>query len=215
MDEDFVRALVSQMDASSKEMEQMLDSWDSDETEEAGDIPILRVPLVGVVKAELTINNGEQDLTFRIARYRRDKDKKLPPELFWVDVRSPGARYGYLPVAMIRCTYTKGDGFVPEYEFVLRNTHMAVKDPVVMYAAHLTYLMLSGVRFRTDAWTDCLLIEREPTDRYEFQQVTRCMRCGRKLTKPASIDQGFGPRCARGLAEQFKYDTTVVRWLKP
>lgn len=203
------------------------------------DVPVFKIPLIGVRNAKVTINNGEQDISFAIRHFRRDKDKKLPPEYLRVDVKRPGTD---LPVGRILCKYpdpeldedgnpvpvemeldAQGNSTghpvslpMAEYQFVLSPHPLRVKDPQIIYAAHLTYLMLSGVKIHREPWVDCLLIDREPTDRYELQPVEACMYCGRTLYKPSSIDSGFGPICGRRLESQFKgYDTTVVQWVRP
>lgn len=203
------------------------------------DVPVFKVPLIGVRNARVTINNGEQDISFAIRHFRRDKNRKLPPEYLRVDVKRPGTD---LPVGRILCKYPDpelGEDGLPvpvemeldaqgretghpvslpmaEYQFILSPHRLCVKDPQIIYAAHLTYLMLSGVKIHREPWTDCLLIEREPTNRYELQPVDACMYCGRLLYKPSSIDSGFGPICGARLENQFKgYDTTVVQWKRP
>lgn len=65
------------------------------------------------------------------------------------------------------------------------------------YAAHLCFLALTGTDLEQDAYTDVLGVHRQPSSKYTIQPVTRCVRCARKLTAPASIDAAFGPDCQR------------------
>jgi len=45
--------------------------------------------------------------------------------------------------------------------------------------------------------------------------VTRCARCGRKLTDPVSIKRGYGPVCwERVQAEKPVKKEDIVNWLK-
>jgi hypothetical protein len=47
------------------------------------------------------------------------------------------------------------------------------------------------------AWYFERLIQQQgKVDGVEVWHVSRCGRCGRKLTDPSSIDSGFGPECA-------------------
>jgi hypothetical protein len=204
---------------------------------------LIPIPLVGVTKAEITINNGNHDVTIRVARWRpKEKNnlhKKRPPKWFWVDVRDPGTTFGYTPVAVIHCDYENPEEAdrideddssdeslgssevkelvvpfaIPDYRFELRNDSRRTTDRAVIYAAHLVFLRLSGTNLATEPWKDACGIQRDPTDRYEFQAVTSCMRCGRKLVKPSSIGDGFGPICAGIL--RTKYDTKTLKWKRP
>lgn len=221
--------LLAKLEANNAAMEARLDEIDGGAGQ---DVPVFKVPLIGVRNAGVTINNSEQDISFAIRHYRRDKNKKLPPEFLRVDLKRPGTD---LPVARILCQYPLDEngqqipfemeldkngnetGYpvtlpMAEYKFILSPHPSRVKDPQIIYAAHLVYLMLSGVKIHREPWVDCLLIDRLPTDRYELQPVDACMYCGRTLYKPASIDSGFGPICGARLQKQFAYDTTVVRW---
>lgn len=243
--------LLAQIAAHNAALEAKIEQQALENEQGGGDL--FPIPLVGVTKAEITINNGETDVTILIKRYRpnekKDKlERKRPPKWFWVNVRDVHSRFGDRPVAIIRCVYEnpaeadridedessddqpsvfgpearelKVPFAIPEYKFELRNprnldgsTIQPVTDRAVIYAAHLVFLRLSGVNLATEQWTDACGILREPTDRYEFQRVTSCMACGRKLVKPSSIDDGFGPICSAKLKK--KYDTKTLKWKRP
>jgi hypothetical protein len=188
---------------------------------------MIKAPLIGLKKAELTINNGTYDLTFKIKAWWKDlsttggldsRGRKAAhelPDLFWMDARNPGSRYGYSPVGIITPEYKPGD--IPTWKFQLSNKpdHIRVTSPGVIFAAHLCFLRLSGVDIEQQTWTDATGRERQPTSKYEIQAVTSCMCCGRKLVKPSSIDLGFGPVCRKRIAEGFGYDTRVFQWVRP
>lgn len=234
--------LLAQLAEERARLEAQIEQMAQD-NEETGSGDLFPIPLVGVTKAEVTVNNGTNDVTVRVMRYRpkepKDLHKKRPPKWFWVDLRDFGTQYGYSKVAVIHCDYqdpaeadrideddstdeTPSPGAekvlavpfqIPSYRFELRNSPDRITDRAAIYAAHLVFLRLTGVNISQEKWTDATGVEREPTDRYEFQRVIACMRCGRKLVKPSSIDDGFGPVCSAKLKK--KYDTKTLKWKRP
>ncbi len=52
-----------------------------------------------------------------------------------------------------------------------------------------------AVSFKAFAWLWANVSNTQVLDKVELRHEGRCGRCGRKLTTPVSIDQGFGPEC--------------------
>jgi hypothetical protein len=182
--------------------------------------PQLRIPILGLRKAAVTINNGENDLTFFVERFPRWKrgtpEEKIPPaKRYMIDVRDRGGPGTSDPVAVVLCIYPNGEDKLPEYGLMLSKSPKRATDPQVLYAMQIVYLSLTGIDTRTEVWVDALGIERSPTKRYEIQPGSNCTWCGLPLYKPSSIDRQYGPICAKNLAKKFEYDTTVVKWVRP
>jgi len=182
-------------------------------------IQILR-PLLGLKKAELTINNGTYDMTFVVEGHWKDMPgkrgsdrKKNHEQADWhfVSVHSPGTQYKTTPVAVIFPKFGPGANGLPEYVFKLSTNKRATKLVPIIYAAHIVFLQLSGVNIQHEEWIDATGQKKAPTNKYEIQAVTSCMCCGRQLYKPSSIDRGFGPVCAVRIAKAFGYDTKAFR----
>lgn len=215
MDKAEVEALLAKVTASNDALKGQLEAAASGDL-----IPQLRVPLLGLRKASVTINNGEQDLTFFVERFPRWKRGTEPEKIpvarrYMIDVRDRGGPNTADPCSVVLCTYPNGEDKLPEYGLMLSKSSRRVTDPVVLYAMHIVYLTLIGQDVRTETWVDALERHREPTNDYEVQPGANCTWCGLPLTKPASIDRRYGPICAANLAKKFAYDTTVVKWVRP
>jgi len=62
----------------------------------------------------------------------------------------------------------------------------------------------NDVRWRGFNWVWWHLVYKRPLPEYvEIRHCNTCGRCGRELTRPDSIDRGYGPMCAEllGLSE--------------
>jgi hypothetical protein len=148
-------------------------------------------------RVELTIDNGSRHQSTRFTAWRKGCAGKPvgEPTLYFVDTR--GASGLWSPVAVIRVYY--GSDGERSYRF-----EPPKGDPVslpALYAAHLTFLYLIGIDPGRQAFVDLQGRRREPCREYVIQPISACLRCGRKLTAPASIETAYGPECQKLVAD--------------
>lgn len=148
-------------------------------------------------RAVVTIDNGAQHVTFRFAAWARGGRQGSgydEPELYFVDL--DGQPYGQrVTVARVKVYHSAGGA--RSYRF--HPVSGPEVTPALLYAAHVCFLHLTGLDTSVHAWRDVRGVHRQPTDRYTLRPMAACLRCGRKLTAPASIDHALGPECRRAV----------------
>lgn len=157
-------------------------------------------------RIEVTIDNGQRHQTTRFTAWAKGcKGQPVDePSLYFVDTKSNGL---WSPVAVVRVYHGAG---ARSYRFEPpRGTPVS---PAALYAAHLTFLYLTGIDPAAQVFLDLHGRKRGPCPEYAVQQVNCCVRCGRKLTAPASIEAAYGPECHRLVLDaQRRRHTTPLR----
>jgi hypothetical protein len=124
-------------------------------------------------KATLTLVSEKTGAryTYKVTRIKAEDDP--PAELWFVKVMyGPDNEEDFVYIGCIR----PNTGFYPT-----RKSKLAPDD----------------IRVRTWKWFwNKISMQRMP-DKVEVWHEGRCCRCGRKLTVPASIDNGIGPECMK------------------
>lgn len=143
-------------------------------------------------RIEVTIDNGRQHMTTRFTAWRKGCQGRPidDPTLYFVDSKSASGLWS--PVAVVR-VYHGAD----ERSYRFERPKGQPPSLAALYAAHLTFLYLTGIDPSEQVFVDLHGRRREPSDAYSIQPVTACVRCGRKLTAPASIESAYGPECRR------------------
>lgn len=139
-------------------------------------------------RAVVTIDNGAQHVTLRFSAWApggRQGSGYDEPAIYFVDTEDRQK------VARVKVYH--GAGGLRSYRFY----SVDEVDPALLYAAHLCFLHLTGTDTSRVAWRDLHGVHRQPTDRYSLRPMSTCLRCGRKLTAPTSIDHALGPECRR------------------